>query len=696
MKNLSFSFFLKFTLILFFVKHSDIAQAQTYSGSGGPIVDESTSTFTVNVTSLIGSPLNSSFGIEKICFNATHTYDSDLTVNLQSPDGTVITLFSAIGGGDDNFINTCLNSNASSSIVIQNAPFSGTFKPTTNLSTLNNGQTGIGLWKLIFIDSYAQDDGILLNWSITFGNNPAPITLFTSSNLPIIVINTNGQQILDDPKIAVEMGIIDNGPGNLNHITDPFNNYNGNAGIEIRGSSSQMFPKKTYGLELWTPANTDTSLSLLGMPAESDWILNANYTDKTLLRNTLAYNFARKMGNYSSRTRHCELVINGTYMGVYILMEKIKRDANRVDISKLTVNDNAGVDVTGGYIIKIDKSTGSGGGGFISSYPPLSAGSGQTIKYLYEYPADDAITPAQQTYIQNYVDSFENVLASPSFNDPVNGYSKYIEVLSFIDLFLINEVAKNVDGYRISTYLHKKKITDGGKLYAGPVWDYDIAFRNANYCEGELYTGWAYQFGNVCGSDPSQIPFWWPRFLQDNNFTALLKCRWLELRATIFNNTYISNYTDSVSNLLASAQDRNFEAWPILGAYVWPNPSPIATTYAGEITNLKTWLQNRLIWLDNNMPGQCVTTGVQQTLLSANDDNEIKVSPQPFNEKIVVSNLPKVTTSLAIYDSYGRLINQYSINQNTFEINTGMLSAGCYYLCVNGGNGLIKSIKIMK
>lgn len=689
-------FVIKIKLIILVFITPFLAQAQTFSGIGGQITDNNTSIFNINVSSLLANPINGSFGIEQVCLNAIHSYDADLTVDLQSPDGTIITLFSSIGGGDDNFINTCLNSNASSSIIIQNAPFTGTFKPTTNLSTLNNGQSGIGVWKLIITDDYPQDDGTLLNWNITFGNNPAPITSFTSSNLPIIVINTNGQQIVDDPKIAVEMGIIYNGPGNINYITDPYNNYNGNAGIEIRGSSSQMFPKKTYGLELWTPANTDTSLSLVDMPAESDWILNANYTDKTLLRNTLAYNFARKMGNYSSRAKHCELVINGTYMGIYILMEKIKRDVNRVDINKLTINDNVGADVTGGYIIKIDKSTGSGGGGFVSSYPPLASGNGQTINYLYEYPADDVITPAQQTYIQNYVDSFENALASPTFNDPINGYTKYIDVLSFIDLFLVNEVSKNVDGYRISTYLHKKKITDGGKLYAGPVWDYDIAFRNANYCEGELFTGWAYQFGNICGGDASQIPFWWPRFLQDSNFTSLLKCRWLELKTTIFNTSYISNYTDSASNLLTDAQVRNFDTWPILGAYVWPNPSPIATSYNGEITNLKTWLQNRINWLDNNMPGQCITTGNLNNQIYKNSLNEITVSPLPFNEKIIVSNLPGTALNLSIYDTYGKLLNTYSTSQHALEINTTMLSAGCYYLYINDTSGLSKTIKLIK
>jgi subtilisin-like proprotein convertase family protein len=689
-------FITHFKIIFIFIICNSLVKAQTFTGTGGAIIDVATVTFNINVTSLNGNPLDSLFGIEKICLNATHTYVADLTVSLESPDGTVITLFSGIGGGGNNFTNTCLNSNASSSIANQNAPFNGTFKPTTNLSTFNNGQNGIGIWKLIIYDNYPQDDGDLLNWSITFGNNPAPILIFTSSNLPIIVINTNGQQIVDDPKIEVDMGIIFNGQGNINHITDPFNNYNGIAGIEVRGSSSQMFPKKSYGLELWASANIDTSLSLIDLPAESDWILNANYTDKTLLRNTLAYNFARKMGNYSSRTRHCELVINGTYMGVYILMEKIKRDANRVDISNLTINDNTGADVTGGYIIKIDKSTGSGGGGFVSSYPPMASGAGQIIDFLYEYPADDEITPAQQTYIQNYVDSFENALNSSSFTDPLVGYAKYIDVLSFIDLFLTNEVAKNVDGYRISTYLYKKKITQGGKLYAGPVWDYDIAFRNADYCDGQLYTGWAYQFGNVCGTDPSQIPFWWTRFLQDSNFTSLLKCRWLQLRATIFNNTYIQNYTDSVSNYLAAAQVRNFDTWPILGTYVWPNPSPIASTYSGEISNLKIWLQNRINWLDNNMPGLCVITSKSDTYFYKENSNEIYVSPLPFDEKIMISNLPNRPLTLSVFDAYGKLIIVDYSNQISKEINTAMLEPGCYFLRVSDYQGVIKSIKLIK
>ena len=147
---------------------------------------------------------------------------------------------------------------------------------------------------------------------------------FTSSNLPIVVINTNGQAIQDDPRIVCDMGIIDNGFGNINSINDPFNDYNGKISIEYRGSSSQSFPKKAYALETQDAIGNNNNVSILGMPVENDWILYAPYTDKSLMRNFLTFYLGRRMNNYSPRTVYCELVVNGDYRGVYVLMEKIK------------------------------------------------------------------------------------------------------------------------------------------------------------------------------------------------------------------------------------------------------------------------------------------------------------------------------------------------------------------------------------
>src|SRR5665811_1630254 len=186
------------------------------------------------------------------------------------------------------------------------------------------------------------------------------------SNLPLIYINTNGRQIPDNPKISAEMGIIWNGPGETNQTSNSFNHFNGKISIEIRGSSSQMFPKKSYGFETKDELGEDMDFPLLGLPEEEDWILYAPYSDKTLIRNVLTFVLAEPLGHYTPRCRFVELFLNNKYQGVYVLMEKIKRDKNRVDIANLKLEDNAGDELTGGYIVKIDKTTGSGGRGWYS------------------------------------------------------------------------------------------------------------------------------------------------------------------------------------------------------------------------------------------------------------------------------------------------------------------------------------------
>ncbi len=152
---------------------------------------------------------------------------------------------------------------------------------------------------------------LLFILAIVLSTSFAETVNFESSNLPIVVINTHGQTIPDEYRIIADMGIIYNGPGQRNHVNDPFNNYDGKISIELRGSSSQMFPKKQYALETEDAQGENLNVSLLGLPEENDWILNGPYSDKSLIRNVLIYRLARDLGNYASRTRFCELVLNG-------------------------------------------------------------------------------------------------------------------------------------------------------------------------------------------------------------------------------------------------------------------------------------------------------------------------------------------------------------------------------------------------
>lgn len=669
--------------------------AQTYTGGGGAIPDLTTTNFPLTVSGLSPSTLDTGvFGFETIKINLTHTYDGDLDIQLIAPDGTSATLASGLGGGGQNYTNTIFDENAATPIISGSAPFTGTFSPQSPMGQINNGQNGNGTWTLRITDMYGADSGNLISWQITFGNNPASQgVFFTSSNLPIVVINTNNQNIVDDPKIGVDFGIIYNGVGVRNHLSDPWNHYNGRAGIETRGSSSQMFPKKPYGIELWDINGNAIDSSLLGMPKESDWMLNPGYSDKTLMHNELAYDLSSQMGHYAARWQMVEVIINGQYMGVYALMEKIKRDGNRVDISKLQNTDITGDQLTGGYIVKVDKTTGNGGGGWNSAYLTPQ---GTNIYFQYEYPSDVNIVPQQQQYIQAYVDSFETALYNNNF-DTVTGYRRYFGLNTAVDYFLIDELSRNVDGYRLSTYLHKDRYSKGGKLKMGPVWDFDIAFHNANYCDGWRTDGWAYQFGNVCPGDYWEIPFWWDHLMQDTNFTNRLRCRWDELKQTIFSPTYLDYWIDSMATYLNESQQRNYQQWPIIGQYVWPNVSPIPQSYQAEVDTLKSWLHRRVSWLDANMPGSL--NGCNLT--SVKSDDAIRPAliayPNPAHDRVQLlfdlTETAEVTVSVMNLTGQEALAAQrfrHTPGPQTIPLDLSSLPAGMYFVQVRFGDTVLQ------
>lgn len=518
---------------------------------------------------------------------------------------------------------------------------------------------------------------------------------FTSSNLPIVVIDTHGQAIPDEPKIAADMGIIYNGPGVRNNLSDPFNHYNGKIAIEIRGSSSQQFPKKQYGFETKDAQGKDLDVSLLNMPEEADWILSASYSDKTLMRNVLAYKLANDMGRYASRTQFCEVVLNGDYHGVYMLMEKIKRDKNRVNISKMEPTDISGDALTGGYIIKIDKLEGSDTDGWYSTFLPYP-GAWQRIYYQYDTPKLEDLAPEQISYIKNFVFTFENLMTKPEYADPQNGYAQYIDIDSFVDYFILNEISRNVDGYRLSTFMHKDRDSKGGKLKMGPAWDYDLAFGNADYYNGAMLADWQVDFR--VQSDGFQIPFWWQKLMQDSTFTSRVYARWRELRTNVLEISRVHAYLDSMAAYIDEAQKRNFERWPILGTYVWPNAF-IGQTYAEELNYLKEWLNLRMLWMEARIPGQ--PSSVDENNGFAPEDFMLEQNyPNPFNPATTIAfYLPRSgRVSLKIIDVAGRevmtLADQFmkaGRHEATFEAQ-GIASGVYFYRLQMGDFSLTKKL----
>lgn len=582
---------ISFTLFLLSITLS--LSAQTFTGAGGLIPDDGTTgIYPIAVSGLPSSLDTINFGLERVCLNLTHTWNGDLAVFLRAPDGTLTQLFAGVGGDTDGFDHTCLDGNATTSIYAAGYPFTGTYRPQGDMGFQNNGQNPNGEWDLVILDTYPfADSGELFDWSITFGSNPNKPYIFESSDLPIVKIHTGSPFIPDEPKIDGIISVIDNGPGQRNFTNQTNYAYQGPIGIETHGNSSQGFPKKSYKMETRDSLGGDLNVSLLDLPETSDFVLLANFSDKTMVRNALTYQIARETGEYAPRTRFCEVFVNDIYQGVYNLTERIKRGKDRIDVSKLSPADTTGVALTGGYIVTIDW----GSNGWYSQFPQPNSPQKYTF-FQHEYPRPDEIQPVQSAYIQHFVDSFEVALASPNFQDTALGWRNFANEKSFIDYMLLNEISKNVDGYRLSTYFYKDRDDKDGKIHMGPAWDFDLAWLNADYCDAFLPTGWGFNLNYVC--QDAGIPFWWEKLASDTLFVQNVACRWQSLRQTTLSKEHLFFVVDSMAARVEEAQHRNFHIWPILGIYVWPNPSPIPDTYAGEVTKLKAWISQRIGWLD--------------------------------------------------------------------------------------------------
>ena len=506
-----------------------------------------------------------------------------------------------------------------------------------------------------------------------------PITFYTS-NLPIIVIDTYGNQIPDEPRIDAFMGIIDNDSG-VNSLGDNYNGYDGQITIEKRGNSSQWNDKTPYRFETINEEGENNNVSLLGMPEENDWVLYAPWQDKSMIRNILTYKISNDLGKYAPRTKLIELYLNDEYRGVYVLMEKIKRDVNRVNISKLNPDEITGDDLTGGYILKFDWFfTGDNLGGFESNFD------GNIYNYHYPKPSD--IVPEQENYIINYINDFETIMSSDEYDDQSIGYPSILNVDSFVDFILLQELAKNVDAYRLSTYLYKDKESVDNRLTAGPVWDFNHGYGNCDYGETWEFTNWLLEY-NPEGGD--QISFWWELIWQDDYFQNKISERYTELRSTVFSENYIYGMIDSLVIELGSSVDRNFSKWPILGTYIWPNYY-VFDTYEQEIDYLKGWISDRLNWMDS----QILLLNSKTSLIPI-DFYLNQNYPNPFNPITTLSySLPKdELVNITIFDIMGRPVKtiQNSYQTKGFKFikwdakndRNEQVSAGLYLYTIQAG-----------
>jgi hypothetical protein len=379
-------------------------------------------------------------------------------------------------------------------------------------------------------------------------------------NLPVLRITTDNGA----PIVSKEVYIT----GQMSLVSAVAGEAAVNGGLQIRGrgnSTWDIMPKKPYRLKL-----TDKQ-SLLGMPSSKDWVLLANYSDKTLMRNALALELGTKLGlAWTPRSAYVELYVNGNYNGVYQLIENIKVAKDRVNIDELAAADIGADRITGGYLLEVDFR--QDGRTMISAVDQLPI--------VFQSPEEPA--PPQETYIKGYIDEFETVLHSSGFADPVTGYAAYIDVDSFARWFVINELFRNVDANMgTSCWMFKPR---GAKLRMGPLWDFDLAAGNVNYSEAFRTEGWRIRTAP-----------WFSRLFEDPAFVARVQLLWNEIR-----NDQLAAMLQSIpanAAKLQQAQLNNFQRWPILEMYVWPNYK-VTNSYAGEIDYLDSWLRARIAWLD--------------------------------------------------------------------------------------------------
>lgn len=401
-----------------------------------------------------------------------------------------------------------------------------------------------------------------------------------SMGIPLLTINIEGgQSVLDKENYLKGALKIESRKSDGSILGSLFETDMKKDGIRGRGNSTWGMPKKPYKIKL------DKSVEVLGMPANKHWVLLANYADKTLLRNELAFEISRRMGyTYTPRVKYVDLVLNGKREGNYMLCEQIRIDPDRVNISELKAGSS---NISGGYLFEIDERKDDRDESEYFDTKGDSQLGYKGIIVAIKDPDKAIITVEQKEYVVAHFQKIEDALFGKSGN-PVTELPKYLDINTFIDNFLINELSKNVDGnLRLSTKMYKKE--DDDKLYFGPVWDYDLAFGNANYDGGDKTTDWL-----------SRNVRWYKAFFDVKEFRDMTANRWVQLRRDKLSNSNIYAYIDEVATTINESQKINFQIWDILSIKVWPNP--VATgSYKREIDYLKEFVGKRAAWMDSNI-----------------------------------------------------------------------------------------------
>ncbi len=438
---------------------------------------------------------------------------------------------------------------------------------------ISNDRTLIATFKTdghdISVDGIKQETGITKNnfsnpvtYTVKAENGSVKkytVKLYTFTGLPIIYLETEAPVLSKEESVKGKMQIDANNSGYQQTVTEFQMEMRG------RGNSTWGMPKKPYRIKL------DKKAEILGMAAAKKWVLLANFTDKTILRNALAFELgARFEVPFTPKSRFVEVILNGEYLGNYLLTDQVEVGENRVNIPELSQASPAS-DISGGYLLEVDARLGE------PYWFITKKGVAITIK------SPEEITEDQLNYISSYLQATEDAMFSEKFTDASEGYNKYIDVESFINWYLVNELTRNNDAdFFSSVYMYKDR---GGKLTLGPIWDFDIAFGNVNYNGNNAPQGW-WVNNSV----------WISRLMEDPIFRKKVQVRWNMLKATKINSIF--DFINQQAAYLKLSQKQNFNKWDVLYNYTWPN-AVVLGSYDNEVQYMKEWLAKRIAWMDD-------------------------------------------------------------------------------------------------
>lgn len=488
--------------------------------------------------------------------------------------------------------------------------------------------------------------------STTYDSDTSQQNEYTQiTNLPTIYINTEGGVAITSKEEYVNAVVTVRGADNNNdNITEVA------AEIKGRGNSTWGMDKKPYRLKF------KEKIKFLGNEAkEKNWVLLANYADKTLMRNALAFETTRQFFNFqfTPSVTFVDVVLNGENLGNYMLTDQVEVKSKRVSVTEQVVTDTRTPEITGGYLIEVDGFAEKEISWFKTSHD---------MKITIKYPKDDEINKSQTNYISNYTQRMENALFADSFTDKERGWRRYIDEESWVDWYIACELFGNSDSWW-STYMYKER---GEKFRFGPLWDFDIAFNN-DYRIGSA----SCKFMRDAGCEPKT---WIKRWWQDSTLVEAVKMRWRELNVDSLR-AFMTNYIDATAQYLDESQKINYETWPTLDVRVHYE-FEVRGSYEAEVNYLKRYVNARIDFLDSKWGAPA---GIEETITN----NSITIAPNPVahgNDVIIKDIHAYGLVNIILTSVDGRVMRSWQervANDNTLTLSSNGLLQGIYMIIIS-------------